>query len=140
MAMKFDLLATVRIWAMMGLAALPGLAAPHLPASPAPAPSSASAPGSLRDASGLTAFCGQVQAVDLFNQTFVIRHDDASVETIPFSRWTDFLRVSTVAKAGKHTQAIDPTEVHAGDRLSIVLDANAATAERIEVLPAHAPR
>ena len=56
--------------------------------------------------------------------------------TVPFSRWTDFIRISTDAKGRRYRHSIEPTDIAIGERLSILLDPNAATAELVEVLPA----
>ncbi len=84
---------------------------------------------------GAVTLCGRVQATDLFAQTFLIKLDDGNVETVPFSRWTGFFRVSKESKGGASREEIDPSEVGTGDRLHILLDPSQSTAERIEVLP-----
>jgi hypothetical protein len=84
---------------------------------------------------GAVTLCGRVQATDFFAQTFLIKLDDGNVETVPFSRWTGFFRVSKESKAGASREEIDPSEVGTGDRLHILLDPSQSTAERIEVLP-----
>jgi hypothetical protein len=96
-------------------------AAPQLPNSPA-------SPGAVT-------LCGRVQATDFFTQTFLLRLDDGNVETVPFSRWTGFFRVSKESNGGASRQEVDPSEVGTGDRLHILLDPSQSTAERIEVLP-----
>jgi hypothetical protein len=99
----------------------PLIAAPHwsnFPASP-----------------GAVTLSGKVQATDFFAQTFLIRLDDGNVETVPFSRWTGFFRVSKESKGGASREEMDPSEVGTGDRLHILLDPSQSTAERIEVLP-----
>jgi hypothetical protein len=93
----------------------PLLAAPHDTATPG----------------GADVVCGEVLSIDLFNQTFLIRRE-GKVETMPFSRWTDFVR-SAPGRGAVHS--LDPTDVKAGDRVCIVLDPSGATADRIEVLP-----
>jgi hypothetical protein len=95
-------------------------AAPHLPSAPEPA------------STGET-ICGRVLAVDLFNQTFLVQPESSQAETVPFSRWTDFVRTSAGHESAR---SIDPTGVHTGDRLCVVLDPSGATANRVEVLPA----
>lgn len=85
------------------------------------------------------AFCGEVQVLDLFDQTFLISEGGKASETVPFSRWTDFFRISTDSRGCKRLQAIDPTDVRVGDRLCILLDPSGATAQLIEVLPSDAP-
>jgi hypothetical protein len=82
------------------------------------------------------AFNGEVQAFDFFQQTFLIRLPDGTVQTIPFSRFTDFFRTPAGPKGHERREAIDPTEVTVGDRLQIQLDPNEATAASIEVMPA----
>jgi hypothetical protein len=111
-----------RVMVLLGLAWVPLIAAPHL--------------SNSQFSVGGLAFCGDVQAVDLIAQTFLIWRDNGNTETVPFSRWTDFIRISTDAKGRKHRHAIEPTDIAIGERLSILLDPNAATAELVEVLPA----
>jgi hypothetical protein len=89
-----------------------------------------------RFSGGAISFCGEVEACDLFDQTFFIKDDDGNVETIPFSRWTDLFQVLTDSRGRQRRQAIEPTEVATGDRLCIRFDPREATAELIEVLPA----
>jgi hypothetical protein len=102
---------------LAALLSTPLLAAPH----------EASAPGDV--------VCGEVLAVDLFNQTFLVLEGPKAVETVPFSRWTDFVTRATDAQGRKRLQALDPTDVRTGDRLCVLLDPSGATADRIEVLP-----
>jgi hypothetical protein len=105
----------------LGVPWTPLIAAPHwsnFPASP-----------------GAVTLSGKVQATDFFAQTFLIRLDDGNVETVPFSRWTGFFRVSKESKGGASREEMDPSEVGTGDRLHILLDPSQSTAERIEVLP-----
>lgn len=78
--------------------------------------------------------CGVVQAVDLFVQVFLIRQDDGKIETVPFSRWTDFSRI-VASSSGERRERIEPTDITRGDRLYILLDPSEATAARIIVLP-----
>lgn len=101
----------------VGLLSVPLLGAPH----------ETNVPGEI--------VCGEVLAVDLFNQTFLVLEGTKAVETVPFSRWTDFVRRATDSQGHRHLQALDPTDVRIGDRLCIVLDPSGATADRIEVLP-----
>jgi hypothetical protein len=82
------------------------------------------------------AFCGEVEACDLFDQTLLIKEDGGNVETIPFSRWTDLFQILTDSRGRQRRQAIEPTKVATGDRLCIRFDPREATAELIEVLPA----
>lgn len=79
--------------------------------------------------------CGEVLATDLFNQTFLVLEQTKAVETVPFSRWTDFVLRDTDSQGRAHVRALDPTDVRTGDRLCIVLDPSGATASRVEVLP-----
>ncbi len=114
---------------IVALASLPSVAAPHLS-------NSLSSHGSISVA---VAFCGEVQALDFFDQTFLISQDREDAETVPFSRWTDFFRVLADSRRSRRLQAIDPTDVRVGDRLCVRLDPSGATARLIEVLPSHAP-
>jgi hypothetical protein len=91
-------------------------------------------PNAQLSGGGVT-FCGVVRAVHLFDQTFVIWRDDGNVETVPFSRRTGFIRISTDSKRRKYRQPIEPTDIEIGERLSILLDPNEATAEHVDVLP-----
>lgn len=93
----------------------------------APCPSSS---GSTQPAE---AICGEIQAVDFFEQTFTVEHPDGQVETIPFSRWTNFYRMAR-SKSGEHREAVEPSQLEIGDEVQVRLDANAATAERVQVL------
>lgn len=86
-----------------------------------------------------TGFCGDVQAVDLFAQTVRIKPANEIAETVPFSRWTDFFRISSHPVDSRRVETIDPTEVKAGDRICVLLDPQGATANAIELLPGRAP-
>lgn len=107
---------------VIGLAWAPLIAAPHL--------------SNPRFSSDEVEFCGELRAVDLYDQTLLIWRDDGKVETVPFSRWTDFVRMSTDSRGRKVRQPIEATDIEIGERLFILLDPNGATAERVEVLPA----
>lgn len=96
-------------------------------------PHEAAAPGDAASDGGTV--CGEVLSVDLFNQTFLVLEGAKVVETLPFSRWTDFVTRTKDGRGRSHLQALDPTDVRTGDRICISLDANGATADRIEVLP-----
>jgi len=113
-----------RMLLVVTLSVLPLIAAPHAPNVQ-----------EWRQRIAPSAFCGEVQAFDFFEQTFLVRLGDGNVDTIPFSRFTDFFRRSG-AKGHLHRDIIDPTEVTVGDRLRIQLDPSEATAASIEVLPA----
>ncbi|MGA9703675.1 hypothetical protein, partial [Pseudomonas sp.] len=66
----------------------------------------------------------------------LIWRDDGKVETVPFSKWTDFIQISTDSRGKRVRQPIEPTDIEIGERLFILLDPNGATAELVEVLPA----
>lgn len=85
------------------------------------------------------AICGEIYAVDFFEQTFTVEHSDGQMETIPFSRWTDFFRMAR-SKSGEHREAVDPTQLEIGDQVQVRLDANGATAERVQVVDATGTR
>ena len=111
-----------RILIVVGLAWASLIAAPHL--------------SNPRFSSGGVEFCGELRAVNLFDQTLLLWRDDGKVETIPFSGWTDFIRISTDSRGRKVREPIEPTDIEIGARLFILLDPNGATAELVEVLPA----
>jgi hypothetical protein len=119
------MIARTRTLTFVALFSLPLIAAPHEKTAP-----------EIADV-----FCGEVLSVDLFNQTFLIRDGTKdgtkAVDTVPFSRWTNFVTRATDGQGRRHVQALDPTDVRTGDRLCILLDPSGATADRIEVLPAH---
>jgi hypothetical protein len=89
-----------------------------------------------RFSSGGVEFRGELRAVDLFDQTLLIWRDDGKVETVPFSKLTEFIRIGTDSRGRKVRQPIEPTDIEIGERLFILLDPNRATAELVEVLPA----
>ncbi len=120
--MRILLKRIARTLIVVGLVSARLLAAPHWP--------------NPRFSSGGVEFCGELRAVDLFNQTLLIWRDDGKLETVPFSRWTNFIRISTDSKGRKYRQPIEPTDVEIGERLFIRLDPNGATAELVDVLPA----
>jgi hypothetical protein len=76
----------------------------------------------------------EVVGSDIFDQTFQVKMNNGQVETVPFSKWTDFFKVSSESRLTPKV-AIDPTEIQTGDRVLIVLDSNDATAVSIVVVP-----
>ena len=95
---------------------------PKLPASPADAISSCSRRG-------------EVMGRDVFAQTFLLKPDDDQMETVPFSRWTWFFKISLDSTDGRPRE-IEPTDIRLGDRLCVRLDPSEATAKLILVLSA----
>jgi hypothetical protein len=95
-----------------------------------------SAPMNVPDAPAVTDFRGDGEVVgsNIFAQTFEVKRHDGLVEIVPFSKWTDFFKLSAEAKAAPRL-AIDPTEVQLGDRVRVLLDSNGATALSIVVMP-----
>lgn len=93
------------------------------------------APRDIAAVGGGDVVCGEVVAVDLFNQTILVA-EAKGVESMPFSRWTDFVTRATDSQGHKRIQALDPTDVRTGDRLCISVDPSGATADRVEVFPA----
>jgi hypothetical protein len=87
---------------------------------------------------GGDAFCGLVEGSDLVGQSLLIRQDDGKVETVPFSRWTEFFKIVVDAKGRKRHQAIEPTDLATGDRLCIRLDPSGAVATSVLLCPGHA--
>jgi hypothetical protein len=85
---------------------------------------------------GAAAFCsrvGEVRGRDVFAQTFLLKQDDGQMETVPFSRWTEFFKISLDSRRG-NPREIEPTDIRLGDRLCVLLDPNEATANLILVL------
>ncbi len=84
---------------------------------------------------GAGAFCnrvGEVRVQDVFAQTFLLKQDDGQMETVPFSRWTEFFKVSS--DSSRNIREIEPTGIRLGDRLCVLLDPSEATARLILVL------
>jgi hypothetical protein len=63
-----------------------------------------------RFSSGGTALCGDVQAVDLFAQSFLIRMDDRKVETVPHSSDARSSSVSNAVSERSRAWAISPND------------------------------
>ena len=94
---------------------------------------SANLPHSPEDAG---AFCSRVEEVrgrDVFGQTFLLEQNDGQMETVPFSRWTEFFKISSDLR-GRNLREIEPTDISLGDRLCVLLDPSEATARLILVL------
>jgi hypothetical protein len=70
---------------------------------------------------------------DVFAQTFLLKRDDGQMETVPFSRWTRFFKISLDSRDGRPRE-IDPTDIRLGDRLCVLLDPSEATAKLILIL------
>lgn len=75
---------------------------------------------------------GEVVGRDVFAQTFLLKPDDGKTETLPFSRWTRFFRLSLDSR-NVQPREIEPTAIRLGDRMYVVLDPSEATAELILV-------
>ena len=112
-------LACVTVFLSVPLFAAQGRPA-KLPASPADAISSCSR-------------LGEVMGRDVFAQTFLLKPDDGQMETVPFSRWTWFFKISLDSRDGRPRE-IEPTDIRLGDRLCAVLDPTEATAKLILIL------
>jgi hypothetical protein len=81
------------------------------------------------------AFCSRVDEVrgrDAFAQTFLLEQNDGGMETVPFSRWTKFFKISPDLR-GRNLREIEPTDILLGDRLCVLLDPSGATASLILV-------
>jgi hypothetical protein len=74
-----------------------------------------------------------VQGQNVFAQTFVLKQEDRQMETVPFSRWTGFFKISPNSRSGRPRE-IEPTDIRLGDRLCVLLDPSEATAKLILVL------
>ena len=82
------------------------------------------------------AFCsrvGEVLGRDVFAQSFLLKQADGQMETVPFSRWTEFFKISPDSRSGKPRE-IEATDIRIGDRLCVLLDPSEATATLIIVL------
>ena len=112
-------LACVTVFLSVPLFAAQGRPA-KLPASPADAISSCSR-------------LGEVMGRDVFAQTFLLKPDDGQMETVPFSRWTWFFKISLDSRDGRPRE-IEPTDIRLGDRLCVLLDPSEATAKLILIL------
>lgn len=109
---------------LIWLSGLPLLAAPgtlvKLPSSPGDAVTSCSR-------------MGAVMGRDMFDQSFLLKQDNGWMETVPFSRWTAFFKISPGSSTGT-PRGIEPTDIRLGDRLCVLLDATEATAKSIIVV------
>jgi hypothetical protein len=90
-------------------------------------------PSSPGEAKTTCSRVGEVLGRDVFAQTFLLKPDVGQKETVPFSRWTGFFKVSADLRSGGPHE-IEPTDVRLGDRLCVVLDPSEATATIILVI------
>jgi len=90
-------------------------------------------PVSPSDAISSCSRLGEVMGRDVFAQTFLLKPDDGQMETVPFSRWTWFFKISLDSRDGRPRE-IEPTDIRLGDRLCAVLDPTEATAKLILIL------
>jgi len=90
-------------------------------------------PSPSADAEAFCSRVGEVLGREVFAQTFLLKHDDGQTETVPFSRWTEFFRISPDSRSGKPRE-IEPTDIRLGDRLCVLLDLSEASARLILVL------
>lgn len=82
------------------------------------------------------ASCSRVGGVlgrNAFARTFLLKLDDGQIETVPFSRWTEFLKISPNSRS-RNPREIEPTDIRPGDRLCVLFDPSEATARLILVL------
>ena len=93
----------------------------------------ATLPSSLADAKASCSRAGEVLRRDVFAQTFLLKPDVGQTETVPFSRWTGFFKVSADSRSGRPHE-IEPTDIRVGDRLCVLLDSSEATATMILVV------
>jgi hypothetical protein len=89
-------------------------------------------PSPSRDGEGFCTRVGEVLGRDVFAQSFLLKQADGQMETVPFSRWTEFFKISTDLRSGKPRE-IEPTNIRIGDRLCVLLDPSEATARLILV-------
>jgi hypothetical protein len=90
-------------------------------------------PSSPQDAEAFCTHVGEVRGRDVFAQTFLLRQEDGKMETVPFSRWTGFFKISPDTRS-ERPREIEPTDIRLGDRLCVLLDPSEATARLILVL------
>lgn len=90
-------------------------------------------PSPSADAEAFCSRVGEVLGREVFAQTFLLKHDDGQTETVPFSRWTEFFKISPDSRSGKPRE-IEPTDIRLGDRLCVLLDLSEASARLILVL------
>jgi hypothetical protein len=90
-------------------------------------------PSSPADAGASCSRVGEVLGRDVFAQTFLLKQDDGQMETVPFSRWTEFFKISPDSRSGRPRE-IEPTDIRLGDRLWVLLDLREASARLILVL------
>ena len=76
---------------------------------------------------------GEVLRRDLFAQTFVLSTGEGQVETLPYSRWTGFFKITPDSR-GRKPHEIDPAEIRKSDLVCAVLDPSGATAKMIFVI------
>jgi len=96
-------------------------------------------PSSPPDAGASCSRVGEVRGHDVFTQTFLLKQEDGQMETVPFSRWTEFFKILSDSRSGRPRE-IEPADIRLGDRLCVLLDPSEATAKLILVLePARAP-
>jgi hypothetical protein len=90
-------------------------------------------PSTSTDAQPTCGRTGEVLGRNVFAQTFLIRKGDGQLETVPFSRWTNFFDTSLDSRS-ERKQEIQPSDIQVGDRLCIQLDPSEATANIILVV------
>jgi hypothetical protein len=90
-------------------------------------------PSSPADAGASCSRVGEVLGWDVFAQTFLLQKNDGRMETVPFSRWTGFFKISPDSRSGRRRE-IEPTDIRLGDRFCVLLDPSEATARLILVL------
>ena len=82
-------------------------------------------PSSPVDAGAFCSRIGEVRGWDVFAQTFLLKQDDGQMETVPFSWWTEFFKVSS--DSSRNIREIEPTGIRLGYRLCVLLDPSEAT-------------
>jgi len=75
----------------------------------------------------------EVVGCDVFAQTFAVKMHNGQIQTVPFSKWTDFAKSTADSKTVPRLE-IDPTDVQVGDRVLVRFDSNEATALSIVVV------
>ena len=90
-------------------------------------------PSSPAQAGASCSRVGEVLERNVFAQTLLLKLDGGQMETVPFSRWTEFLKIAPNS-GSRNPREIEPTDIRPGDRLCVLLDPSKATARLIVVL------
>jgi len=71
----------------------------------------ANLPSSPAEAGASCSRVGEVLGRNVFAQTFLLKLDDGQMETVPFSRWTEFLKIISPNSRSRNAREIEPTDI-----------------------------